>query len=361
MSGFRANGWNGIKPYDSAMLRTHRVAALAPPSHSLFELSIVAEVFGLDRPDLDADWWYEFEVFAARPGRIQGLGGLAVDVSRGVEAIDEADTVIIPAWPVDADVPDDLVDALRRAARDGRRIVSICSGAFVLAAAGLLDGQRATTHWMYAAKLASRFPGIEVDPDVLFVADNDRAMTSAGSAAGIDLALHIVRADHGARVANDVARRLVVPPVREGGQAQFIEMPVAATDDDRILRIIETISRDPSAPVSVAVAAARAHMSERTFSRRFKQVTGSSFWDWLISVRIQASLALLESGSHSIDDVARRVGFSDTNAYRRHFKVRLLTTPSAYRRTFGGHVDVIGGPRVSPPPNNPKHSALTVR
>jgi AraC family transcriptional activator FtrA len=329
-----ANGWIGTITYDPAMFCSHRLAALTAPGPSLFELAVVAEVFGLDRPDLQVDWWYAFEVFSAQPGQHLGLGGLRIDVTRGVEAIETAATIIIPGWPTDHDVPPHLIDAIRRAADDGKRLVSICSGAFVLAAAGLLDGKQATTHWMYADKLASRYPAVDVDPDVLFVID-DNIMTSAGSAAGIDLALHIVRVDHGARIANAVARRLVVTPVRDGGQAQFIEMPVAARDDDRIQRIIEWVSKDPSRPVTVAAAAARAHMSERTFSRRFKAVTGSSFWDWLIHLRLQTSLALLEAGTMPIDRVASEVGFTDPNTYRRHFRARLLTTPSAYRRTFG--------------------------
>lgn len=316
------------------MLLTHRVAALAAPGPSLFELSIVAEVFGLERPYLDVDWWYAFEVFSAQPGRQIGLGGLGLDVARGLDAVESADTIVFPAWPTDQEVPPQLVDAVRRAADDGKRLVSTCSGAFVLAAAGLLDDSRATTHWMYADKLAARFPKVDVDPDVLYVADSN-VMTSAGSAAGIDLAVHIIRLDHGARIANAVARRLVVPPVRQGGQAQFIEAPVASPDDDRIQQIIDWVSSDPSHPVSVGVAAAQAHMSERTFSRRFKHLTGSSFWDWLIHVRIQASLELLESGTMAVDEVANKVGFADPNVYRRHFKARLLTTPSAYRRMFG--------------------------
>lgn len=324
------------------MLRTHRVAALVAPGPSLFELSVVAEVFGLDRPGLEADWWYDFAVFSAAPGRQRGPGGLSVDIAQGIDAVAAADTIVVPAWPTDQDVPRHLLDALRRAADDGKRLVSVCSGAFVLAAAGLLDGKRATTHWMYADELAARYPEIDVDPAVLFVIE-DNIMTSAGSAAGIDLALHIVRADHGTRIANAVARRLVVTPVRDGGQAQFIEMPVAAPDDDRIQQIIDWVSREPAQAVTVAAAAARAHMSERTFTRRFRSVTGSSFYNWLIHLRLQTSLELLETDAMSIDAVARKVGFADPNTYRRHFKTRMLTTPSAYRRTFGSKTEGLAG------------------
>lgn len=316
------------------MFRNHRVAALVAPGPSLFELSVVAEVFGLDRPGLGADWWYSFEVFAVEPGQQVSLGGLRVAVDRGVEAMADADTIVVPAWPVDREVDEALATALARAAEVGKRVVSVCSGAFALAAAGLLDGRRATTHWMYADRLAERHPAIDVDPDVLFVADGN-VMTSAGSAAGIDLALHLVRADHGARVANAVARRLVVAPARDGGQAQFIEMPVAVPEDDRVQQIIEWVTRDPAQPLTVAAVAGRAHMSERTFTRRFRSVTGSSFYDWLIHLRLQASLPLLEAGTMSIDAVAGAVGFGDPNTFRRHFKARMLTTPSAYRRTFG--------------------------
>jgi AraC family transcriptional activator FtrA len=321
--------------YNPAMTgtRPHRVAVMAAPRMSLFELSIVVEVFALDRPELSVDSWYQLEVFAPQNATIAALGGMKVEVDAGLEATERADTIIVPSWPADLDPPTPALEALHTAYERGARIVSICSGAFVLAAAGLLDGRRAATHWRYADELARRYPRIHVDRDVLYV-DDDRVLTSAGSAAGIDLSLHIIRKDHGAAIANAVARRLVVAPIREGGQAQFVEAPVASARDDRIQQVIEWVVDAPERSVSVAAAARHANMSERTFSRQFKRVTGATFYDWLTSYRLHQSMILLETGDDTIDAVAQRVGFTDPTAYRRHFKAKLLTTPSAYRRAF---------------------------
>lgn len=310
----------------------HRVAVMAPRM-SLFELSIVVEVFALERPELQVDRWYDVVVFTPDEAVVATLGGMRVELDAGLEASESADTLIVPSWPADLDPPAPLLRALGRAYERGARIVSICSGAFVLAAAGLLDGRRAATHWRYADELARRFPRVQVDRDVPYV-DDDRVLTSAGSAAGIDVSLHIVRKGHGAEIANAVARRLVVPPIREGGQAQFVEAPVGHARDDRIQQVIEWVVDDPRRPVSVAAAARRATMSERTFSRQFKKVTGATFYDWLVNYRLHQSRALLETSDDTIDGVARRVGFTDPTAYRRHFRAKLLTTPSAYRRTF---------------------------
>lgn len=313
----------------------HVIAVMAAPRMSLFELSVVIEVFALERPELDVDRWYELVVFAPDDTGISALGGLRVAVDAGIEATTTADTIVVPSWPLDLEPPAAVLEAFRQAHARGARLVSICSGAFVLAAAGLLDGRRAATHWRYADELGRRHPRVRVDRDVLYV-DDDQVLTSAGSAAGIDLSLHIVRKDHGAAIANAVARRLVVPPIREGGQAQYVEAPVARALDDRIQQVIEWVVEDPGRPVSVAAAAQRATMSERTFSRRFRQVTGASFYDWLTDHRLHQSRALLETSDDTIDGIAQRVGFTDPTAYRRQFKAKLLTTPSAYRRAFRG-------------------------
>jgi len=311
----------------------HRVVALAYPGMTAFELSIAIEVFGLRRPEVKAPWWYSIEVCAASPGRLPLVGGVMLDVPRGVEAIDGADTVIVAGWPVRSDVPKPLVEALQRAHARGARLVSICSGAFVLAATGLLDGRRAATHWRYADALAERYPPIVVDRDVLYV-DDGRILTSAGSAAGIDLCLHLIRSDHGADVANRVARRLVVPAHRDGGQAQYIERPVAAGDDEGVHRVLAWMTEHLTEPMTVAGLAARAHLSERQFSRRFRDVTGMPPIEWVVASRIDASLPLLEAGSLALDEVASRVGFATPVTYRHHFRRRMRTSPTSYRKAF---------------------------
>jgi AraC family transcriptional activator FtrA len=311
----------------------HHVAAMAVPGMTPFELAVVIEVFGLDRPELVVPWWYSLEVFTTAPGRLPAVGGIGLDIAVGLEAVASADTVVIPGWRTNETVPSELIDALCAAHARGARLVSICSGAFVLAAAGLLNGRRAATHWQYADRLAHAYPEVEVDRDVLFV-DHGDVLTSAGSAAGIDLCVHLVRTDHGAAVANHVARRLVVPPIRDGGQAQYVEAPVASAGDDPIHHVIAWLAANLAQPVTVASMAARAHLSERQFSRRFRQVTGSSPIDWLIGQRVRSSLALLETGDDSIAVVGASVGFPNAMIFRKHFGNRMRTTPTAYRRSF---------------------------
>jgi AraC family transcriptional regulator, transcriptional activator FtrA len=226
------------------------------------------------------------------------------------------------------------VAALRRAHRRGARAVSICSGAFALAAAGLLDGRRATTHWRYAEELARRYPAVTVDADVLYV-DGGDVLTSAGSAAGLDLCLHLIRTDHGAAVANAVARRLVIQPHRSGGQAQFIEAPVApVADDDRVVATMEWALANLETPITVDVLARRAHMSVRSYLRHFRHCSGTSPIRWLIERRVQASLALLESTDASVDEIAAATGFATATTYRHHFARAIRTSPTAYRRAF---------------------------
>jgi AraC family transcriptional activator FtrA len=307
--------------------------ALAYPGVALFELSVVVEVFGLSRPELDVPWWYSLSVCAINPGRQATAGGIGLDVSLGLETLTTADTVVLPCWPVDEPVPPLVQDALHASYDRGSRIVSICSGAFALAAAGLLDGRRAATHWLYAEKLARRYPQVIVDPNVLYV-DDDKVLTAAGSAAAIDMCLHLIRKDLGAAVANQVARRLVVPPHRDGGQAQFIDQPVATEDDNRIHDVVAWLSADVARHVVVADLAARAHLSERQFTRRFRDVTGQSPMDWLIGRRVAASLQLLESGDDTIEQIAAAVGFATGMIFRHHFRIRMSTSPSAYRRAF---------------------------
>ena len=313
--------------------RRHHIAALAYPGMAPFELAIVIEVFGLERPELDVPNWYSVEVCAVEPGEHPAVGGITLAVSYGLDRMARADTVIIPGWPVDRPVPATLTAAVRGAHRRGSRVVSICSGAFVLAAAGLLDGRRAATHWQYAERLARCYPAVRVDRDVLYVDDGD-VLTSAGSAAGIDMCLHLIRRDHGAAVANQVARRLVVPAHRDGGQAQFVERPVAVGNDARIHDVIAWMEHALTEPVTIAALARRAHLSERHFTRRFREVTGQSPLEWLLARRVDRSLELLERSAQSIDEIATVAGFANATTYRLHFRQRMNTTPSQYRRAF---------------------------
>ncbi|GAB3172028.1 AraC family transcriptional activator FtrA [Micromonospora palomenae] len=313
---------------------TRTVAVLAYPGMSVFETGIVTEVFGLPRPEFDVDW-YALTVCAERPGPVPVVGGAALHTPYGLDVLARAGTVIVPGVPdVTADPSPELVTALRRAHRAGARIMSICSGAFALAGAGLLDGRRATTHWRYADLLARRYPRVEVDPDVLYLDDGD-VLTSAGSAAGLDLCVHVVRRDFGAAIANAVARRLVIPPHRDGGQAQFIEAPVPADPgDDRIARSMDWALAHLAEPLTVQRLARQAHMSSRTYLRQFARAAGTSPIRWLIDQRVRASLVLLESTGLPVAEVARSVGFDSAVTYRHHFGRAMRTSPSAYRRAF---------------------------
>ncbi|MER7889449.1 transcriptional regulator FtrA [Micromonospora sp. NPDC094482] len=310
------------------------VAVLAYPGMSVFETGIVTEVFGLPRPEFDVDW-YDLTVCAERPGPVPVVGGASLHTPYGLDVLAAARTVIVPGVPdVTAEPSPELVTALRRAHRRGARVMSICSGAFALAGAGLLDGRRATTHWQYAELLARRYPRVEVDPDVLYLDEGD-LLTSAGSAAGLDLCVHLVRRDHGAAIANAVARRLVIPPHRDGGQAQFVEAPVPADpDDDRIAGSIAWALARLAEPLTVARLAGQAHMSTRTYLRQFARATGTSPIRWLIGQRVRASLTLLETTDVPIEEIAGMVGFDSPVTYRHHFGRAMRTSPSAYRRAF---------------------------
>ena len=315
-------------------MAAHRVACLAFPGLAPFELGVAAEVFALPRPELDVAWWYEFALCAERPGPMAVVGGFTVVAPHGLEAIERADTVIVPGVPDPHDDPPAAVlNALRAAHARGARVLSICSGAFALAATGLLDGIEAATHWRYAALLQERFPAVRVNADVLYL-DAGRVLTSAGTAAGIDLCLHLVRSDHGAEVANRVARRMVVAAHRDGGQAQFIERPVPRAEaGDPVGRAIAHALAHLGERLTVADLARTAHLSPRQLERRFRESTSTSPGRWLIGQRVQASLPMLESGGPSVEDVAGAVGFTPAG-FRRHFRARLGISPSAYRQRF---------------------------
>jgi AraC family transcriptional regulator, transcriptional activator FtrA len=318
-------------------LRRHsgpRVTVLLYEGMSAFELGIVTEVFGLPRPEFDVDW-YDLTICSGTVEPVTMVGRATMQTPYGLDAFAAGQTVIVPGVSdVRADTSPELVAALRRAHRRGARLVSICSGAFALAAAGILDGRRAATHWRYADILAERFPKVTVDADVLYV-DDGRVLTSAGSAAGLDLCVHLVRKDFGPSIANAVARRLVTAPHRSGGQAQFIEAPVAeGVDDDRIERTMSWALSNLDKPITIEDLARRARMSTRTYLRHFKLASGTSPIRWLVAQRVQASLPLLEATSASIDSIAAATGFDTATTYRHHFGRAMRTSPSAYRRAF---------------------------
>ena len=310
------------------------VVALAYDGLCTFEFGCTYEVFGLPRPELDHPW-YRFEVCAAEPGPLRAAGALAVRAPHDLDLIEQADTVIVPGWRGPDHSPSPaLLDALARVPERGGRLVSICSGVFVLAAAGVLDGRRATTHWRYTGTLARRYPQIEVDPDVLYV-DEGPVLTSAGSAAGLDLCLHIVRCDYGAAVANNVARRLVLAPHREGGQRQFVETPVApATESGRLTALLDWLPAHIAEDLAVGDLAKQAGMSLRTFQRRFRDATGTAPGDWLVRQRVARARHLAETTDLTVEQIATRSGFGAVETLRHHFRRLVGTTPTGYRRTF---------------------------
>jgi AraC family transcriptional regulator, transcriptional activator FtrA len=316
--------------------RPHVVAAVAFHGVSPFELSVACEVFGLDRSEL-VDPWYQLRICAVvdPPIRVKEPMGFTIDTPYRLEDLHRADTIVIPMWPADEEPSEALVDALRAAHRRGARLLSFCSGAFLLARTGLLDGRRATTHWMFAEQLSAAFPAVDVEPDVLYVVDGN-VMTSAGTAAAVDLCLHVVRQDHGADVANAVARRMVVPPHRDGGQAQFIQapVPVGPDDGDPFRSTLEWALEHLDEPLTVEVLARRAATSPRTFARRFVAATGTTPLQWLLRQRVLHAQRLLETTEEPIERVASRCGFGSAAVMRVHFHRRVGTSPARYRRTF---------------------------
>ncbi|MFN7360706.1 transcriptional regulator FtrA [Brevundimonas sp.] len=322
-----------ISPIAAGALRGPLVAALVYDGLCTFEFAIAAEIFGLARPEM-GEGWYRFAACAIEPGPLDAQGGLRIEVSGGPDLVAEADLIIVPGWKgIDVPVPQALTEALIAAHARGARLASICSGAFVLAATGLLDGRRAATHWRYADALVEARPAISVDASVLYV-EEGRVLTSAGSAAGIDLMLHIVRNDFGPEAANAVARRLVMPPHRNGGQAQFIERPVAGRPGSRLAPLLDRIRAEPARRWTVSEMARTAVMSERSFMRRFGQTTGMSPGAWVIGVRTGEAKRLLEATRHPIEEVARMAGFGSVSALRHHFVRAVGLGPRQYRERF---------------------------
>ncbi|MER7398674.1 helix-turn-helix domain-containing protein [Streptomyces sp. NPDC000151] len=312
----------------------HRVVALLREPQGAFELAGAAEVFGAPRDGTAPP--YDFSVCAERPGPLRTTAGYTMLVEAGLGALENADTVLVPGWlPTGVPASPAVRDALRAAHRRGARIASICSGAFALAQAGLLDGRSATTHWRRTARLAAEFPAVRVEADVLYVDHGDVA-TSAGSGAGIDLCLHLVRQDRGAAYAAAIARSMVLPPHREGSQLQYAAEPAApARADASLAPVLEWALSRLDGGLSVARLAERAGLSERTLARRFAEQLGVSPGQWLLARRIDAARVLLEETDLAVEAVAARVGLSSAVNLRRRFRAALGTTPGAYRRVFG--------------------------
>lgn len=313
------------------------VVAVVYDGVGMFGLGVVSEVFGYDRT-ADGLPGYDFAVVGERVGVVRADTGTALLVEHDLQRMDAADLVCVLGWEYRNRQPSEsLCQALRDAAHRGTRIMSLCTGAFVLGAAGLLDGRRVTTHWRNADELAQRHPRAEVDRDVLYV-DDDPIYSSAGTAAAADTCLHLLRREHGATTANSIARRMVMPPHREGGQAQYVDVPVPALDEAAHLREVLVWAQDHlDQPLSTDQLAARALMSPRSFTRHFRATTGTSPHAWLLSQRLGLARQLLESTDLGMDEIARRSGLGAATTMRHHFTRHVGTSPQAYRRTFRGH------------------------
>ena len=312
-----------------------RVVALAYDGLCTFEFGVAVEIFALPRPEMGRDW-YRFAVAGVDRGRLRAAGGIRVSLDGGLDLLRRADIIIVPGWRgIDAQVPGRLITALRAAHARGARLMSLCSGVTVLAATGLLDGRKATTHWRYVDQLSGRFQNVTFTPDVLYVDEGD-ILTAAGSAAGIDLCLHVVRKAYGVAAANAVARRLVVSPHRDGGQAQFIVAPVAkAHESDRLGPLFDWIRSNLANDLRIAKLARRVRMSPRTLQRRVEEATGLSIGRWILAERLRAAQQALEQPGRSLDDIAERCGFGTLANMRHHFRQQLRTSPSDFRSQFG--------------------------
>lgn len=319
---------------NTAAAAPHRVVVVAYDGLCTFEFGVAVEIFGLPRPELGENW-YRFAVASVDEGELRATGGIRVVADGGYSLLEEADTIVVPGWRgAQTPVPESLCEALRRAHRRGCRLISICSGVFVLAASGLLDGHQATTHWRYTEELQQRFPAIDVVEDVLYVGAN-RLMTSAGSAAGIDLCLHVVRSDFGLEVANSVARRLVVQPHRDGSQTQHIARPVARhRESERLGQLFDWMQSHLAEPHTLDSLAQRVGMSPRTLLRRFQETTGVTPARWLLNARLQRVQQALTDSRIGIEQIAQQNGFAGANALRHHFQQQFATSPQAFRKKF---------------------------
>lgn len=314
-----------------------RVAVVAFDGMTPFHLSVPCLVFGTGLEEGPARA-FDVRVCAADAAPLRTSAGFAISTEFGLAELDDADVVIMPAWHDDCrSAPVPLLDALRRAHARGAKVLGLCLGAFPLAEAGLLDGRTATTHWEAAATLAARYPRVHVDAEVLYV-DEGNVLTSAGVAAGLDCCLHLLRQISGAEVANRIARRLLIAPHRQGGQAQFIERPVPVSgSDSRFAEVLDWVTQHLAHPHGIDALAERAAMSRRNFTRHFRQSTGTSFKQWLLNQRMAHAQRMLETSDASIEVVAHEAGFGTALSLRQHFRTALRTSPSAYRKQFHGN------------------------
>ncbi len=314
----------------------HVVAAVAFDRISPFHLSVPCVVFGEDRSGVGVPE-FDFRVCAAETGALTTTAGFSIGVTHGLEALADAGTIIVPSWRDPAETPPAaLLDALRAAHARGAQLVGLCLGAFVLAAAGILDERPASTHWAWADDFARRYPRVRLDPNVLYV-DDGNVLTSAGTAAGLDCCLHVMRKMCGAQVANHVARRLVVPPHRQGGQAQYVQQPMPPNvRGDRLSGLLDWVSGNLALPHTLDSLAGRALMSRRTFTRRFRLATGTTVGAWLLAQRLARAQQLLEGTDESVEAIAGIAGFGSTASLRQHFAEAFRTSPSAWRREFRG-------------------------
>lgn len=318
---------------DSGVRSPPLVAIVAYDGLATFEFGCAIEVFGLPRPEAGPGW-YRHGVCSFDAAPLEALGGLTVEVPHGPELLEGADIVVLPGWRDPGESPScEMLQSLRRAHARGVRIASICSGAFVLAWAGLLDGRRATTHWRLVERLARDFPAITVETNALYV-DEGRLLTSAGSAAGLDMMLHMVRKDHGTRTANLVAQRLVVSPHREGGQPQWVPRPLPTARPGRVAQLMDWVRTNLALEHTVQSLAERASMSPRTLQRHFIVSTGLSPTDWIIRERVRAAREILENSGDSLQQIVERTGFGSLESFRRHFRLQTQASPTSYRRDF---------------------------
>jgi len=309
------------------------VAALLYDGLGTFEFAIAAEVFGLARPEYGDDW-YRFVSCSEGRRPVRANGHVSISPEADLDGLAKAGTIIIPGWTTTGDRPSPAIaEAIRQAHRRGARLVTICSGVFLLASLGLVGGRRVATHWKYVERLRQLYPALTVDPDVLYI-DDGNILTSAGSAAGIDLLLHVVRKDFGPDRANQVARRLVMPPHRDGGQAQFIERPVPRRPNSRLATLLDSVRERPAELWTIERMAREAAMSERTMIRRFKESVGSSPGEWLTDTRVDAARQLLEMGVANMEEVAGLAGFGSVATLRHHFRNRVGVSPARYRARF---------------------------
>jgi transcriptional regulator GlxA family with amidase domain len=315
------------------MLR--KIAVIALPEVAVFELGVLCELFGYDRT-AEGLPGYEFAVCTPDGKPVRSHAGFTITPDHDLGPAGDADLVAIVPYETSQPPPPGVLDVLRRAHARGAWVMSACTGAFALGAAGLLDDRRCTTHWRHTDRLAATFPRAKVDPNVLYVADGN-VLTGAGTAACVDAGLHVIREEHGSAVATMMARRMVVPPHRDGGQAQFIETPVMPVDCETLQPVLAHVLETLDEPHTVETMAELAHMAPRTFARKFRSETGATPHDWLTGQRLLFARQMLEDSDLGIDSIAARAGFSSAATLRHHFAHRLSTTPQAYRGTFKSH------------------------